>query len=66
MHLYLATVLTLVLSLHARQFRTATIIATNDIHGVAFPLSLVRSDNNQTYSQGGLSFLAHMIKTVQS
>lgn len=46
MNIYLLFLVSLVLVIKGRHFQTATIIATNDIHGVALPITLVRSDNN--------------------
>jgi 2',3'-cyclic-nucleotide 2'-phosphodiesterase (5'-nucleotidase family) len=46
--------------------QTVAIIATNDIHGSAFPTSLFRSDTNQSYDYGGLEYMAQMIETVQN
>lgn len=40
-------------------------IATNDIHGSALPSKHYRLDTNESYEQGGLQYLAHMIKTIQ-
>lgn len=50
---------------HASNFHTVVIIGTNDIHGSAFPTSLFRSDTNESYSYGGLEYMAQMISTIQ-
>lgn len=44
---------------------TITIIATNDIHGSAFPTVLSKTDGSTTYNYGGLEFMANMIRTLQ-
>jgi len=44
---------------------TVAIVGTNDIHGVAFPTQLFRSDMKQEYTYGGLEYLASMIEVVR-
>lgn len=40
---------------------TIAIIGTNDIHGTAFPKSLVREDTGEQYSYGGLVYMGRLI-----
>ena len=40
---------------------TITIIGSNDIHGKAFPTTLVRSDTGEKYNYGGLVYMASLI-----
>ena len=37
---------------------SATIIDTNDIHGIAFPTKIMRLDSREEYNYGGLIYLA--------
>lgn len=57
--------LLLLAHVHSYNFTTITIIGTNDIHGAAFPTTLYRSDTNETYSYGGLEYMAGIMKIIK-
>lgn len=44
---------------------TVAVVATNDLHGAAFPTLLRRTDNLQEYASGGLTVLGSMITTLR-
>lgn len=46
------------------QFTTIVIIGTNDLHGKVYPTRLFRSDTNEDYNYGGLSYMLSLIKIV--
>lgn len=41
------------------------IVATNDFHGHALPFKYTRIDNQESYTQGGFSILASLIRIVK-
>lgn len=45
---------------------TIALIATNDIHGSAFPTEMMRSDTKEKYTYGGLVYMASMIETIRT
>jgi len=47
--------------IYASEFKSAIIVATNDIHGTAFPTLMYDSVNKQYYNYGGLVYMAQMI-----
>jgi 2',3'-cyclic-nucleotide 2'-phosphodiesterase (5'-nucleotidase family) len=44
---------------------TFVVIATNDIHGAAYPTQLIRSDTKEKYTYGGLATMAGIIDIVK-
>jgi 2',3'-cyclic-nucleotide 2'-phosphodiesterase (5'-nucleotidase family) len=48
------------------QFTTIAIVATNDIHGSAFPAQMQRSDTKEDYNYGGLVYMGSMIDIIKS
>ena len=57
--------LTTLLCLTFTQQVTIAIIGTNDIHGSAFPTTLMRSDNKETYKYGGLAYMGGLIDIIK-
>jgi len=47
------------------QFTTIAIVATNDIHGSAFPAQMQRSDNKEKYNYGGLVYMGSLIDIIK-
>lgn len=45
---------------------TIAIIATNDIHGSAFPTEMMRADTQEKYNYGGLVYMSNMISTIRN
>ncbi len=50
----------------AAQFTTIAIVATNDIHGTAFPSQMQHADNKQNYTYGGLAYMGSLIEVIKS
>lgn len=48
------------------QFTTVAIVATNDIHGSAFPTQMERSDTGERYSYGGLAYMGGIIDIIKA
>ena len=44
---------------------TIAIIGTNDIHGAAFPMEMIRSDTKETYFYGGLNIMGGLINIIK-
>ena len=45
---------------------TIALIATNDIHGTAYPTEMIRSDTKEKYTYGGLIYMASMFDIVRN
>lgn len=55
----------LVVGVYSNNFKTAIIVATNDIHGTAFPTLMYNSLTKQYYNYGGLVYMAKMIEIIK-
>lgn len=44
---------------------TIAIIGTNDIHGTAFPMEMIRSDTKEIYFYGGLNVMGGLINIIK-
>lgn len=41
------------------------VMGTNDLHGTAFPKSLIRNDNREEYKYGGLVYMARLLNIIK-
>lgn len=65
MHSMKCLLLALLVAAAMSQFTTIAIVATNDIHGSAFPAQMQRSDNKQNYNYGGLVYMGSLIEIIK-
>jgi 2',3'-cyclic-nucleotide 2'-phosphodiesterase (5'-nucleotidase family) len=47
------------------QYTTIAVVAMNDIHGTALPTLMQRQDNLESYTYGGLQYMASLINTIK-
>lgn len=50
---------------HAERQYTVAIIGSNDLHGKAFPASMIKADTGEEYKYGGLSIMASIIDIIR-